>query len=73
MLVRISGMSGKAALRNGVWRVFSVQLSMKLDLGAVDRVVMEKSGLGVWREVSLLTLGPERIALVECSYAGIPL
>jgi hypothetical protein len=64
MLIRIAGLTGKQAGKNSVWRVFSVKQSKKLDLGSSDRVVMEDKGLGVWREVSLETLGAERITIL---------
>ena len=64
MLIRIAGLTGKQAEKNSVWRVFSVKQSKKLDLGSPDRVVMEDKGLGVWREVSLETLGANRIEIL---------
>jgi CRISPR-associated endonuclease Csn1 len=64
MLIRIAGLAGKQAAKNCVWRVFSVKQSKKLDLGSPDRVVMEDKGLGVWREVSLETLGIGRITIL---------
>jgi len=72
MLIRLSGLAGKMASKNGVWRVFSVKQSLKLDLGSADRVVMADSGTGVWREVSLASLGPERITILDHGYAGSP-
>jgi hypothetical protein len=65
MLMQITGLTGKQAEKNCVWRVFSVKQSKKLDLGSPDRVVMQDKGLGVWREVSLETLGPKRIAILR--------
>lgn len=64
MLIRIAGLTGRQAGKNSVWRVFSVKQSKKLDLGSPDRVVMEDTGLGVWREVSLETLGTKRIEIL---------
>lgn len=63
MLIRISGLAGKMAPKAGVWRVFSVKQTKKLDLGAPDRVAMEDKGVGVWREVSLESLTPRRIEI----------
>jgi hypothetical protein len=67
MLIRIAGLTGKQSDKNSVWRVFSVKQSKKLDLGSPDRVVMEDKGFGVWREVSLETLGPKRIEILPRS------
>ncbi|HEV2695812.1 MAG TPA: HNH endonuclease domain-containing protein [Verrucomicrobiae bacterium] len=64
MLISIDGLAGKQAAKNCVWRVFSVKQSKKLDLGSPDRVVMEDKGVGVWREVSLETLGASRITIL---------
>lgn len=71
MLIQVQNLPNKLASKAGVWRVFSVKQTLKLDLGSPDRVVMEDKGAGVWREVSLTTLGPERIQLLKASYAGI--
>ena len=60
-----------AGWRGQARRVFSVKQTRKLDLGNSDRVVMEDKGVGVWREVSLDTLGPERIQIVQVSLCGI--
>lgn len=70
MLVRISGLSGKMAGKNGIWRVFSVKQSLKLDLGSVDRVRMEDKGVGVWREVTLATIGAGGIKIVPTQLQG---
>ncbi len=70
MLVRIFGLEKRMADKNGIWRVFSVKQTKKLDLGAPDRVVMEDKGAGVWREVSLETLGPKRIEIVRSGLSG---
>lgn len=67
MLIRIAGLTGRQTEKNSVWRVFSVKQSKKLDLGSPDRVVMEDKGLGVWREVSLETLGTKRIEILPKS------
>lgn len=67
MLIRIAGLTGKQSAKNSVWRVFSVKQSKKMDLGSPDRVVMEDKGLGVWREVSLETLGAHRIQILPRS------
>jgi CRISPR-associated endonuclease Csn1 len=72
MLIRVAGLPGKMASKNGVWRVFSVKQTKKLDLGGPDRVAMEDKGLGVWREVSLETLTPARIAILRHGLAGGP-
>lgn len=64
MLLRLTGLTGRMASKMGVWRVFSVKQSRKLDLGSPDRVAMADKGDGVWREVSLDTLGPDRIELL---------
>lgn len=70
MLVEISGLDKKMAGKNGIWRVFSVKQGNKLDLGAPDRVVMESKGLGVWREVSLESLGTGRIKILPARLHG---
>lgn len=70
MLIRISGLEKKMASKNGLWRVFSVKQSKKLDLGGVDRVVMVDKAPDVWREVSLVTLTPERIDVISGNLSG---
>jgi len=45
--------------RDGIWRIYTAQASMKLDLVSVDAVERQKKGDDVWREVSLTSLGPE--------------
>lgn len=70
MLVEIAGLEKKMTGKNGIWRVFSVKQGNKLDLGAPDRVVMESKGLGVWREVSLETLGAARIGILPARLNG---
>lgn len=70
MLIRVTGLKGKMATKNGVWRVFSVKQSLKLDLGAVDRVRMEDKGMGIWREVSLTTLGAKGIIILKNRLTG---
>ncbi|MFN3409208.1 MAG: type II CRISPR RNA-guided endonuclease Cas9 [Limisphaerales bacterium] len=70
MLVEISGLEKKMAPKNGIWRVFSVKQGNKLDLGAPDRVMMESKGLGVWREVSLESLGTGRIRILPTRLHG---
>jgi len=49
----------------GYWMVRSVQQSLKLDLTKPDVITVKKSGYGIWREVSLLTLGPSRIEILD--------
>jgi CRISPR-associated endonuclease Csn1 len=71
MLIQITGLKGKMASKAGTWRVFSVKQTRRLDLGNSDRVVMEDKGVGVWREVSLDTLGPERIQILDCGLCGL--
>ncbi len=72
MVIRLTGLNGRTAGKNGVWRVFSVKQSRKLDLGNPDRVAMEKSGEGVWREVAMDTLGPERIEILQNGMVAAP-
>jgi CRISPR-associated endonuclease Csn1 len=72
MLIEISGLVGKMATKAGRWRVFSVKQTKTLDLGAPDRVVMESKGIGVWREVSLESLGPGRIRIISTGLALSP-
>lgn len=64
MLVRLSGLPGKQGGKNCVWRVFSVKQTKKIDLGWPDRVAMESKGLGVWREVSLESIRPDRLNIL---------
>ncbi len=71
MLIRLSSLPKKMESKAGVWRVFSVKQTLKLDLGSPDRVVMEDKDVGVWREVSLTTLGPERIQILHTGYTGL--
>jgi CRISPR-associated endonuclease Csn1 len=70
MLVEVSGLERKMAGKNGIWRVFSVKQGNKLDLGAPDRVVMESKGIGVWREVSLESLGTDRVRILPACLCG---
>jgi len=53
MLIKISGHSEK---RDGIWKVFSVQSSLKIDLGKPDLIKRESKGIQVWREVKVDTL-----------------
>jgi CRISPR-associated endonuclease Csn1 len=73
MLIRLQNLPSRFASRPAVWRVFSIKQSRKLDLGSPDRVGMEDRGPGIWREVSLDTLGPQRIEILTSDYTGIPL
>jgi CRISPR-associated endonuclease Csn1 len=71
MIIRISGLEKKMSSKNGFWRVFSVKQSRKLDLGGVDRISMEDKASDVWREVSLLSITPERIEILARNMAGV--
>lgn len=51
-LVQINGIPN----REGIWRVFSVQGSLKIDLGFPDFIKRKSSGEGAWREVSVASL-----------------
>lgn len=72
MLIRLTGLTGRQVDKNTTWRVFSVKQTKKLDLGSPDRVVMEDKGVGVWREVSLESLKPERIEILPTGYVSKP-
>ncbi len=71
-LIRISSLDGKLACRNGVWRVYSVMQTLKIDLISPDSVTRESSGDRVWANVRLASIGPERITILDHGYAGSP-
>ena len=57
--------------KSGLWMVRSVKHSLKLDLTKPDVIKVASSGYGIWREVSLVTLGPGKIELMQPSFAGV--
>jgi hypothetical protein len=57
--------------RDGIWMVRSVKATLKLDLTCVDAPDVKDSGYGMWREVSVATLGAENIEILPKRLLGV--
>lgn len=68
MLIRLAG-QGR---RNGVWMVYTVQASLKVDLVRPGTVGRPKKGESVWREVPVLGLRAKGIEILTPRYTGHP-
>lgn len=56
--------------KSGIWIVRSVKHSLKLDLTKPDVVKVSDAGYGIWREVSLTSLTPKRIEIINPTLTG---
>jgi CRISPR-associated endonuclease Csn1 len=68
MLIRLSGQNE----RDGVWSIYTVQASMKVDLVKPGTVGRPKKGGQVWREVSIYGLLKKGIEILPRRYTGYP-
>jgi hypothetical protein len=71
MLVRLKNTKPNGS-RDGIWRVCTVQATLKIDFVSPDQVGRPKKGTTVWREVSLSSLGLENIEILPPSFSGFP-
>ena len=71
MLVRLKNTRPNGE-RDGVWRIYTVQATLKIDFVKPDVVGRPKKGANVWREVSLDSLGTENIEIPQRSLCGVP-
>lgn len=69
MLVRLKN-TRPSGCRDGVWRIYTVQATLKIDLVKPDILGRPKKGADVWREVSIRSLGVENIEIVPPSLCG---
>jgi len=61
-----------AGKRDGIWRVYTAQASLKIDLVWADSVERKKKGTDVWREVSIANLGLHNIEVLPRRLSGFP-
>ncbi len=71
MLVRLKN-TQPAGLRDGIWRIYTVQGTLKIDFVAPDQYGRPKKGPTVWREVSLASLGAGNIEVLARTLVGHP-
>lgn len=74
MLVRLKNTHPNRE-RDGVWRIYTVQATLKIDFVGPDVVGRPKKGSTVWREVSIASLGAENIEILRpglCGVAAVP-
>jgi CRISPR-associated endonuclease Csn1 len=69
MLIRLSNQGE----RDGIWTIYTVQASMKIDLVRPGTVGRPKKGANVWREVAIKGLITNGIAILPRRYTGYPL
>jgi hypothetical protein len=56
--------------RDGIWRIYTVQASLKIDLVRPGTYGRPKKGSNVWREVSVAGLLKKRLEILPHCYAG---
>ena len=69
MLIRLSGQGS----RDGIWSIYTVQASLKVDLVRPGTVGRPKKGANVWREVAIQGLLKNGLEILQRRYTGYPL
>jgi len=69
MLVRLSSQGN----RDGIWSIYTVQASLKVDLVRPGTYGRPKTGAHVWREVSVQGLLSKGLEILPRSYSGYPI
>lgn len=69
MLVRLKN-TKQGGKRDGLWRVYTVQASLKVDFVSADQVGRPTKGSTVWREVSIKELGAANIEILPGNFSG---
>jgi hypothetical protein len=70
MLIRLKNTKPDKT-RDGVWMIRSVKATLRLDLTHVDAPDVKDSGYGIWREVSVASLGAKNIEILPKSTVGV--
>lgn len=68
MLVRLTGQGA----RDGIWSVYTVQASLKIDLVRPGTYGRPKKGAQVWREVAVAGLLKKGVEILPNRYSGYP-
>jgi hypothetical protein len=69
MLIRLTGQGS----RDGIWSIYTVQASLKIDLVRPGTYGRPKKGAMVWREVSVSGLKNKGLDILHHRYTGYPL
>jgi hypothetical protein len=66
MIIRLSGQSA----RSGIWIIYTVQASLKIDLVRPGTVGRPKKGANVWREVAIRGLMTNGLEILPRRYTA---